>query len=331
MSAGHRAEVAVDDDGTWCAWTDTTGRVRAMALRGPESGRIVGLGPGASVRAGAGTGRFLLQDGDRVRSWSPAAGAREEARAAPGALLLETRGAGPDGRTRLVTATSEELVLPSATGAPTVRPLDAPALLLAWQHRRRAVLCVLSDGTVLRADPATGEVTASALSGGGHHRLACYEEVLGGVWAVLEDAPRTLRFHRTETDPPEAVYRLDLEEPPEEVRASHSGEWLIARNPGRRPTRLVNVNSGRAFDVPGELAARGAPCVFSFDNRLISVEGDAVESLPVPARADIRSRDGSLDIDTFWEAPPQMHRASRPQRPAPKNKEVDDGRVRARS
>ncbi|PWV57398.1 MULTISPECIES: hypothetical protein [Nocardiopsis] len=321
MTGTRGAEVAVDDDGTWCAWTTGSGQVRALGLWGPDSGRIIDLGPGTAVYAGAGTGRFLLRDGGSVRSWSPAAGSRDEGTAPAGALLLEARVPGAGGG-RVVAASSEELVLHAGDGTAVSRRLCAPPLVLAWQHRRRTVLCLLSDGTVLRADPVTGSVETSALPGGEDHRLACYEEVLGGVWVVPAHEPGTVRFHRTEADPSAAVYRLDLGAAVDSLRASHSGEWLIARNPGRAPTRLVNVNSGRSFEVPGELAARGAPCVFSFDNQLISVEGDAFESLPVPARADIRSRDGSLDIDTFWSAPPQMHRASRPQRPAPRNTEV---------
>ncbi|MBQ1080564.1 hypothetical protein [Nocardiopsis sp. B62] len=323
MTGTRGAEVAVDDDGTWCAWTTETGRVRALGLWGSDSGRIIDLGPGTAVYAGAGTGRFLLRDGGSVRSWSPAEGSRDAGTAPPGALLLEARVPGTGGGDRVVAASSEELVLRAGDGTAVSHRLCAPPLVLAWQHRRRAVLCLLSDGTVLRADPVTGSVEASVLPGGEDLRLACYEEVLGGVWVVPADASGTVRFHRTEADPSEAVYRLDLGAAVESLRASHSGEWLIARNPGRDPTRLVNVNSGRSFDVPGELAARGAPCVFSFDNQLISVEADTFESLPVPARADIRSRDGSLDIDTFWSAPPQMHRASRPQRPVPRNTEVD--------
>ncbi|MFE1165823.1 hypothetical protein [Nocardiopsis sp. NPDC058789] len=321
MTGPRRAEVAADDDGTWCAWTSESGPVRALGLWGPRSGRITELGPGTSVYAGAGTGRFLLQDGATVRSWSPAQGLRDEGTAEPGALLLDAPAPGTGGG-RLVVASTEELVLLAGAADPVSRRLSAPPLLLAWQHRRRAVLCVLSDGTVLRTDPVTGTTETANLPGAETYRLACYEEVLGGVWAVPAASPGTARFHRTETDPSDPVYRRELGVEADAIRASHSGEWLIARTPGRGPTRLVNVNSGRGFDVPGELAARGVPCVFSFDNRLISVEGDTFESLPVPARADIRSRDGSLEIDTFWSAPPQMHRAARPQRPAPRNKEV---------
>ncbi|GAA0977960.1 hypothetical protein GCM10009551_015430 [Nocardiopsis tropica] len=305
-----RAGIAVDDDSTWCAWTTAGGLVRAMELGADRSGEIVDAGRGTAVHAGSGTGRFLVHDGEDVRSWSPDAGTRSVCSAEPGSLLLEPGGASGHEATLVAAASESELALLSAAGTVSSQRLGAPPLVLAWQHRRRRILCVLADGTVHKLDPRTARTDTSSLSFTGNHRLACYDEVLGGVWSVPEQSPDTAHFHRTEADRPGTLYTLGLGTVPAVIRSSHSGEWLIAATPGR-PTMLTNVNSGRSFTVPGELAARGAPGVFSFDNRLVSVEGDAFEVLPVPARADVRSRDGSLPIETFWSAPPQMHRATR--------------------
>lgn len=308
MTSKQHGRVATDNDSTWCAWITGSATVRAMSLQEGDERDIFDAGNGTAVHGGARTGRFLIQDGETLRAWEPEIGSRDVGTITPGALLLEPVGhvgtfATATARDGLVLFTGDETLLSLELGA--------PPLLLEWQQRRRKILCVLADGTVHRIDTVTRRSETSFLSTAGDYRLACYDEILGGVWTVPESEPGIALFHRTETDPHVRIYRMDIGLKAEAVRSSHSGEWFIARAPEQGPTRLTNVNSGRTFTVPGELAERGVPCVFSFDNQLVSVEEDTFETLPVPARADVRSRDGSLAIDTFWSAPPRMHRASR--------------------
>lgn len=308
MSRPRSTGVAVDTDSTWCAWTTESGSVQVLNLLDDALDEIIDAGPGNTVHAGAGTGRFLIQDGRTLRAWSPETGAEEKGTVDLDALLLEYP---HDGSTAIVAATETSLDLLSGPGPGWSHRLQAPPLVLAWQRRRHGILCVLSDGSVHKVDPSTGRATTSHLVAEDELLLSCYDEVLGGVWTVSASAPKEARFHRLETDPPKRIYRKELAVAPESIGTSHSGEWLIVQAPGTRPTLLFNVNSDRDFDIPGELASRGAPCVFSYDNRLVSVEEDVIETLLVPARADVRSRDGSLDIDAFWSAPPRMHRAAR--------------------
>lgn len=308
MSRPWSAGVAVDTDSTWCAWTTASGRVQALNLWNDGGDEIVDTGRGNTVHAGSGTGRFLVQDGRTLRAWSPGAGTEDKGTVDLGALLLEHPSGGD---TAIVAATETSLEPIDGPGPRWFHRLQAPPLVLAWQRRRHGILCVLSDGSVHKVDPNTGQATTSRLAVEGEPLLACYDEILGGVWTVFANAPRVVHFDRLETDPPTRIYRKELPVAPESIGTSHSGEWLIVQAPRTRPTLLFNVNSDRGFDVPGELASRGAPCVFSYDNRLISVEEDVFETLLVPARADVRSRDGSLDIDAFWSAPPRMHRAAR--------------------
>lgn len=319
MNRSRPAGVAVDTDSTWCAWTTASGSVQALNLLHDGGDEIVDAGRGNAVHAGSGTGRFLIQEGRTLRAWSPGSGAQEKGTVDPDTLLLEYPS---DGGTVIVAATETSLEPIEGPGPRWSHRLQAPPLVLAWQRRRRQILCVLSDGSVHKVDPNTGRATTSRLAVAEELLLACYDEILGGVWSVSANAPRVVHFDRSETDPPTRIYRKELPVAPESIGTSHSGEWLIVRTPRTRPTLLFNVNSDRGFDVPGELASRGAPCVFSYDNRLISVEEDVFETLLVPARADVRSRDGSLDIDAFWSAPPRMHRAARgAKRPATAQRE----------
>lgn len=308
MSRPRSARVAVDTDSTWCAWITGSGSTLVLNLLDDDLDEIIDAGPGDAVHAGAGTGRFLIQDGRTLRAWSPRTGTEEKGTVDLDALLLEYP---HDGGTAVVAATKTSLDLLSGPGPRWSHRLQAPPLVLAWQRRRHGILCVMSDGSVHKVDPSTGVATASHLVAEEELLLSCYDEVLGGVWTVSASAPKEARFHRLETDPPKRIYRKELGVAPASIGASHSGEWLIVQATGPRPTLLFNVNNDRAFDIPGELASRGASCVFSYDNRLVSVEEDVIETLLVPARADVRSRDGSLDIDAFWSAPPRMHRAAR--------------------
>ncbi|WP_152448017.1 hypothetical protein [Nocardiopsis alkaliphila] len=307
MKVSRSAQVAVDVDSTWCAWTTASGSVQVLNLMNEGFEEVIDAGWGDAVHAGAGTGRFLIQEGRSLHVWSPETGSEEKGTVDPGALLLEYP---RDDGTAIAAATKTSLEL--FEGAKTLfsQPLQAPPLLLAWQRRRRNVLCLLTDGTTHKVDPRTGRITTFRIASDKELFVSCYDEVLGGIWSVSTDSPDVACFDRLETDPPTRIYRKELNVVPETIRTSHSGEWLIIRSSDTRPTLLFNVNSDRGFDAPGELASRGVPGVFSYDNRLVSVEGDVFETLPVPARADVRSRDGHLPTDAFWTAPPRMHRAA---------------------
>lgn len=300
--------VAVDTDSTWCAWATDSGSIQVLELLNDDLGEIIDVGRGEAVHAGHGTGRFLIQRDRNLRAWSPEGKVEEKGTVDPQALLVEYP---IEGGTAIAVATQTSLDLFGAPRPLPTQRLQAPPLLLALQQRRRGLLCVLADGTVHKVDPSTGETTTFRLESEDHLILACYDEVLGGVWTVSQSAPTVVCLHRVETDPPVRVYRKNTGVAPNSIRASHSGEWLILGFAQARSTLLFNVNSDRGFDVPGELASRGAPCVFSYDNRLVSVEENVAETFQVPARADVRSRGGSLDIDAFWSAPPKMHRATR--------------------
>ena len=301
--------LAVDGDAAWCAWTSDDGRVRALDLAGGPRGALTELGPGGRVYPAAGSGAFLVVDSGSVFRSTRGGDRTYLYDAADDSLHLEAAPTGT-GASVAATADSRSLVVGRGGSETTVATGSRP-LVLAWARRRKRFLCLTADAVLTRLDPVTGETDAVRLDTGGEPVAACYDEVLGGVWTVSSAAPDEARLHRVEPRVPRLTYRIRLGTRVSDLSTSHSGEWLIARDSTAGSTFLVNVNSARAFRAPGRLTGSGAPCAFSYDNRLVAVEADSYEIVEVPARADIRSRDGSLEIATFWNSEPRMHRASR--------------------
>lgn len=313
------AALAVDVDAAWLAWTapDRVVRVGDFSEPDPRISTLAGIGAD-QVLPGFLPGTFLLLEGDRVVRWNAPAGRTDgEVGAGPGVRRLLDLDAGPRARHRfgLVAATGEELLGHADGRWHTIAALDGPPLALAWQHRRRSVLVLTGPGTLSRLDPVTGEVTqecAGAVPSGGS--LACYDEVLGGVWVTSGDGSASARFVRVEPWPPREVYRVDLPGEPVGLGVSHSGEWLVLHGGAPGTAWLYNVNGRTAFTPPPAVAERCWPAAFTYTNRLVAVDGDDVEITEIPARADIRAPRSTLDIDTFWESAPRMHRAVSPNR-----------------
>ncbi|MGQ4268395.1 hypothetical protein [Nocardiopsis changdeensis] len=305
---------AADIDALWFAWAGADGVLRTARFDTAEplirrTGAVCD-----AVVPGHGPGRFLVVHEGAVRPWAAATGEEGPPVVLPEGTdrLMEVPG-GPDaGTPHLLAAAPGALLCHDSGGWRVLEEPDAPVIALAWQFRRHRALAFTAAGAVHGYDPASGLPEPFSPPSRDRYRTALYDEILGGVWALPEDRPDRAHFLRVEPGPPERVYDVALPAAAVGLGVSHSGEWLIVTARDGTPSAwLYNVNGARSFPAPPAMAVSAWPGAFTFDNHLVAVCDDEVQTVEIPARADVRAPGTALDIEVFWEARPRMHRASR--------------------
>ncbi len=314
-TASGTALLAVDVDALWFAWTAADGVVRKARFDTADTDieRVPGV-RADGVLPTLDPACFLLLDGRTARWWSAVRGLLGPELTLPegcsGVLDLGSRGTAERSGPHVLAAIDHRIVAHRGGGWEEIGELDAEPLVLAWQARRRRAVVVTASGAVHQYDPVSDDVQTVPAPVPGTYRDAVYDEVLGGVWLLVADAPDTARFTRVEPWPPRAVYEVALPGEAEGLGVSCSGEWLVVRTGGEPATWIYNINGARSFLAPRRMAEDGWPGAFTYDNHLVAVNGDEVEVVEIPARADVRAPGGgALDIDVYWEARPVMHKA----------------------
>lgn len=306
--------LAVDVDALWFVWTAADGRLRKARFDTEETD--IEREPGVwadGVLPTLSPACFLLFEGRIARWWSAADGLLGPELTFPegfsGALDLGSRDVRRSGP-HVLAANDRRLLVHRDGRWDDVAELDSEPLTLAWQARRRRALVITASGAVHQYDPGSGNVQVAPAPVPGTYSDAVYDEVLGGVWLLSAESPDTARFTRVEPWPPRPVYEVRLPAEAVGLDVSCSGEWLVVRTQGKPANWLYNINGARAFVAPRRMAEDAWPGAFTFANHLVAVNGDEVEIVEIPARADVRAPGGgALDIDVYWEAKPLMHKA----------------------
>src|SRR5690606_25884370 len=225
-------------------------------------------------------------------------------------LPAGTRAVAADGP-RIVAATDRAL-LGHDGGWSVLRPLAAAPLLLARQARRRSLLLLTADGTVIggAVDPARAGTHRDPSWAGA--AVCAYDETLGAVWLAHPGGRAEAVLARVEPWPPRAVYRVPMPLGVEGLTVSHNGEWLaVRRGPGADGLELYNVAGRRVFRPPLSGLDGRIEVAFTYDNRLAAVDArDRVVVVELPARVDVRAEHRDLaDLEVFWEG--RMEKAAR--------------------
>jgi len=300
---------ATDVDGRFLARVGAEGAVLLADLDAlpPVSRQVHGLAaeavlpggrPGTFIVLGRGRAAVVEWHDDGVHT-----GAEAE-------LPAGTRAVAADGP-RIVAATDRAL-LGHDGGWSVLRPLAAAPLLLARQARRRSLLLLTEDGTVIggAVDPARAGTHRDPSWAGA--AVCAYDETLGAVWLAHPGGRAEAVLARVEPWPPRAVYRVPMPLGVEGLTVSHNGEWLaVRRGPGADGLELYNVAGRRVFRPPLSGLDGRIEVAFTYDNRLAAVDArDRVVVVELPARVDVRAEHRDLaDLEVFWEG--RMEKAAR--------------------